>query len=289
MSLLTNRIATASLLVAFAGCTAVKDDGKLKDLETRLAKTEAALKEHQEYIEFLKPFKAQAEQQKAQEDMSQPDPNARFAIDLGASPRNGTDAALVTIVEGFDFACPYCERVSPVLDELVTEYKGKVRVVFKNFVVHPQVAQGAHLASCAAAKQGKYVEFKDKFWSGAFGKYSATRGQDASGYTDEALVALAGELKLDKKKFAEDMKGPECKALVDADMAELSKFGVQGTPAMFVNGKMLPGAVPKEQLKALIDEELKIAEASGVPADQYYQKEIFEKGEKKFKSRGKAQ
>jgi protein-disulfide isomerase len=281
------KIRTLFLVLASvaAACTAVKDDKSTKDLEARLAKLEGEVASHKEMIDWLKPIKAQQEGQRRQQEEQEPDPNARFAIDVSGSPANGKPA-LVTIVEGFDFACPYCLQVSPTLDELVKEYDGKVQVVYKNFVVHPDVAMGAHLASCAAHKQGKYVEFKDKFWEDGFGKYMQTQGQDRSGFADDAIFKMAGDLKLDVAKFKADMKGDECKKMIDADMAELNKFGVRGTPAIWVNGKTLPGAVPKPQLKAIIDEELKIAEGTGIPAAEYYQKEVMAKGEKKFKSRG---
>ena len=50
-------------------------------------------------------------------------------------------------------------RVSSILDEMVKKYDGKVRVVYKNFVVHPDTATDAHLAACAASKQGKIKDF----------------------------------------------------------------------------------------------------------------------------------
>jgi protein-disulfide isomerase len=263
-----------------AGGAGSADSAKVKELEDRLAKVEATTKE---FDTFLRPIMAQMEQQKKQQQDSEPDPNAVFAVDVAGSPVDGPkDGAFVTIVEGFDFRCPYCMQVSPTLDDVVKEYNGKVRVVYKNFVVHPPALK-VHLASCAANKQGKYVEFKKAWWDQGFGKYASTR--DESFVSDDNLMKIVAGLKFDMKKFKADMDSPDCKQWVDADQAELTKFGVRGTPALFVNGKMLPGAVPKEQLKQLIDQQLKVAEASGVPAKDYYQKEIFDKGEKKFKSK----
>jgi len=68
-------------------------------------------------------------------------------------------------------------------------------------------------------------------------------------------------------------------------MAELQKFHVNSTPSFFINGKPLNGAMPKEGFKQVIDQQLKVAEASGVPGGSYYEKEIMGKGAKQFRSK----
>src|SRR5690606_2907510 len=122
--------------------------------------------------------KAQEQAQKREEH----DPNAMFAVDIArdvaAGKIDGPKTAPVTIIKAFDFACPYCQRTSPIMDDLVKEYAGKVRVVYMDLVVHPQSATKAHLATCAAAKQGKYKEYKNAVWDKAFMPYAQTR--DAS-------------------------------------------------------------------------------------------------------------
>lgn len=162
------------------------------------------------------------------------------------------------------------------------EYDGKVRVVFKHMVVHPQTVTKAHLAGCAAGKQGKFVPFYHAFWDKAFTPYAQTR--DPSKLGEENIMAIGKELGLDTAKLKADMDGQECQAFVQADMQELSKFKVSGTPAFFINGKFVGGALPKEGFKQIIDERLKVAEQSGVPAASYYQQEIMGKGEKQFRS-----
>jgi protein-disulfide isomerase len=155
-------------------------------------------------------------------------------------------------------------------------------VVFKNLVVHPQLVTAAHKAGCAAAKQGKFVPFKNAFWDKAFGPYASAR--DASKLGEENIMALAKDVGIDTAKLKTDMESADCKQLVDRDMQELSKFHVNSTPSFFINGKHLGGALPKEQFKAIIDERLKVAEASGVSGGDYYEKEVMGKGEKQFRS-----
>ncbi len=159
------------------------------------------------------------------------------------------------------------------LEELVKEYDGKVRVVFKNLVVHPQVTN-AHLAGCAAGKQGKFQKFKAVFWEKGF---KARKMDDAN------IEAIAKEIGLNMGKFNADKNGEECKQLLAADQAEMQKFKVNSTPAFFVNGTYVGGALPKEAFKQMIDEKLKTAE--GQP--DYYDKVIMATGEKQFKSKAK--
>ncbi len=256
------------------------------DVETRLRRLEEAYAKNAEALEFLGKVYAQQKQQEQQQAAEEHDPNAMFAVniaqDLKAGKVDGPATAAVTVIKAFDFACPYCERTASIMDDLVKEYAGKVRVVYMDMVVHPQVATTAHLATCAAAKQQKYKAYKNVVWEKGFNAYAQSR--DPSKLGEENLIAIAKEIGLDTARLATDMKSPECQALIQADMAELGKFKVSGTPAFFINGKFIGGALPKEGFKQIIDEQLKIVDASGVPGADYYEKVVLAKGEKAFKS-----
>ena len=157
-----------------------------------------------------------------------------------------------------------------------------MRVVYKNMVVHPQTVQTAHQATCAAAKQQKFMGYYHAFWEKGFNAYAQSR--DPSKLGEENILAMVKEIGMDPARFKTDMDSQECVAFVQADMAELSKFKVNATPAFFINGKFVGGALPKEGFKQIIDERPKVAEASGVSGADYYAKEIMGKGEKAFKS-----
>ena len=150
-------------------------------------------------------------------------------------------------------------------------------------VVHPQVVMKAHQAGCAASKQGKFLEFKHDWWDKAYLPYQQAR--DPSKLGEENILKIAQDLHLNIDQFKKDMDGEECKARVNGDMNELAKFRVNSTPSFFINGQSIPGALPKEQFKSLIDEKIKQVEASGVPCDQYYDKKVMGEGEKQFKSK----
>jgi predicted DsbA family dithiol-disulfide isomerase len=151
----------------------------------------------------------------------------------------------------------------------VKEYDGKVRVVFKNMVVHPQV-MNAHLAGCAAGRQKKFAQFEAAFWEKGF---KARKMDDAN------IEAIAKEVGLDMARFKADKDSEYCKNLVQNDMAEMQKFGVNSTPSFFVNGTHVGGALPKEAFKQMIDEKLKTADSA-----DYYDRVIMQTGEKQFRS-----
>lgn len=279
--------ATAADGTTAPGIAAVADHSGT--VEERLARLETYNAKNAEALAFLGQVFAQQKQQAQAEERKEPAPDAVFAVavaeDVKAGLVEGPATAPVTIVKAFDFACPYCMQVNTTMDELVKEYGGKVRVVYKNMVVHPTTAMNGHLASCAASKQGKYTAFKDAFWEKAFTPYAQSQGKDPSKLGKENILAIAKDLGLDTGKLAADMDGAECKKLINDDMAELAKFNVSSTPTFFINGKVVPGALPKEAFKTIIDERLKVAEASGVSGAEYYEKEVIGKGEKKFRSK----
>ena len=257
------------------------------DVETRLRRLEDNYAKYAEALDFLGKVYAQQKAQQHQQEAEEPDPTAVFAVgidnDVAMGEVDGPASATVTIVKAFDFACPYCQRASDTMDQLVKEYEGKVRVVYKDMVVHPQVATPAHLAACGAAKQGKYLAFKNAVWEKGFLPYAAARDPGKLG--EDNLLAIAKDVGLDVAKLKADMSGGECNQKIQADMAELAKFKVNSTPTFFVNGIHVGGALPKEEFKKIIDERLKVAEASGVSGAEYYAKEVLGKGVPQFRSK----
>ena len=257
-------------------------------VEQQLARLQDVHDHNAEVMDVINRQFAQQKAQQAEQERNEPAADARFAVnvadDIAAGQVDGPATAPVTIIKAFDFACPYCRQVSPTMEELVKEYGGKVRVVYANLLVHPP-ARPAHLASCAAAKQGKYMQFKDAFWDKGFGPYAASQGQDPSSLGEANIMKIAEGLGLDTGKLKADMTGADCARRMDQDMREMQKFHVAATPTFFVNGKFVDGARPKDEFKRLIDEELKKVESSGVPAAEYYDKVVVAKGEKQFRSK----
>lgn len=174
-------------------------------------------------------------------------------------------------------------RASSVLKELLTEYQGKIRVVLKHMVVHPQTVATAHKVSCAAAKQGKFAEFSAAFWEKGFGPYMKSQGQDSSAMSESNTWEIAKAVGVDVDKAKGDLA--DCEKVVANDEAELKKWGVSGTPAFFINGEFVGGGIPKEAFKEIIDRKLKTFSESGVPAEQYYDKVILGTGDKTLRTK----
>ena len=243
-----------------------------------------------EALAYLDKVYAQQLEKQAQE-ANEPDPDAVFGIDitaaLAAGQVEGAKNAPVTLVEASDFACPYCRRLSTALDELLHDYDGKLRIVYMNMIVHPQLATVAHHYSCAAAKQGAYGAFTRAFWTKGFDAYAASH--DASLLGEDNILKFTSALGLDVAKLKADANSDDCQQRVAADMTELAKFKVNSTPTYYINGKAATGALPKEDIAKRIDEQLRIASASGIPAAQYYDQVIVAKGEKQFRSKAAAQ
>ncbi len=231
----------------------------------------------------------------------EPDRAKTYAVPIDGDAFDGPADAKVTLVKAYDYACPYCEKVRPTMEELHKKYGNDLRVVYKQLVVHPRNAMAAALAFCAAGKQGKHKEMDALLWDKGFKARNMDlsdvppaaekqQGAEKAGPQKcwdtaegcKATVAFATELQLDLNKFKADMKG-ECQQIVQNDMKALSALGVAATPGFFVNGRFLSGAMPIENFSALIDEELKKANEriqQGTPAASYYQQWVIDKGQK---------
>ena len=220
----------------------------------------------------------------------EPDKAKTYAMPVDGDPFEGPADAKVTIVKAYDYACPYCEKVRDTMDELRKKYGNDVRVVYKQFVVHPQVATAGALAFCAASRQGKAIEMDRLLWEKGFKQRQFDKdaagegGQPGGKCWDSAagcpvVLGFAQELGLDQNKMKADMK--ECNALIQKDMRELQSLGVGATPSFFINGRFVAGAMPIDNFTSLIDEELKKANEriqQGTPQKDYYQQWVIDKG-----------
>ena len=159
---------------------------------------------------------------------------------------------------------------------MLADYPGEVRIVYKNFLIHPDAARAPAHAACAANMQGKFSEMDELLWEKG---YKAGRN-----YSPENLDKLAGEAGLDMAKFKADMEGA-CPKIIQKDQGEMQMIGTRGTPAFYINGRFLSGARPIHFFKQVIDEELKKANeriAKGTPVEKYYEEWVLKKGLKKL-------
>src|SRR2546422_2370000 len=173
-------------------------------------------------------------------------PVSRAEVTADGAPAKGPAAAPVTVVEFQDFHCPFCKRVQPTLEQLVTRYGERVRLVYRDFPIdqlHPQ-ARKAHEAARCAHDQGKFWAYHDLLYA------KAPRAEP------EALTTYAREAGLDVRVFERCLASGTPQAAVQRDVDDGIRAGVTGTPAFFINGRPLPGAQPLESFVRVIEEEL---------------------------------
>ena len=168
------------------------------------------------------------------------------ALAAGDASKGGGSAAPIQIVEFSDFQCGFCSKVLSSLKEVESAYGEKVNVTFKHFPLgfHKDAPKASEAALCAG-EQGKFWEMHDAL----FENQKALGADKLAGY-GEGIGLDAAKLTacLDEGKFTDQ---------VAADMAAGAAAGVSGTPAFFINGRFVNGALPFEAFKEVIDEELK--------------------------------
>jgi protein-disulfide isomerase len=200
-----------------------------------------------------------------------PDPALTYAVPIAGSPTVGSPKAKVTIVMAFEFACPYCRKAWDTMDALQKKYGKDLRLVYKQFVVHPKNATRAAQASCAAWHQGKWRPLAELLWVKLF---------EARNFDDSNVDAIATEAGLDMRQYQADMSGSCVQEIAD-EQTLLKRFAVGATPSFFINGRFLAGALPQADFEALIDEEMRKATAvvkAGTKPEKLYDQEVLGKG-----------
>jgi protein-disulfide isomerase len=169
----------------------------------------------------------------------------RIEVSVDDDPSIGPADAPITIVQFAEYQCPYCGKANESLEQVMKEYEGKVRMVYRDFPLsfHDRAIPAAVAANCAG-DQGKYWEMHEVLMA----NQGALQESDLQGY--------ASKLALDLSKWESCRQDPAQAAEVQKDMADGAEAGVSGTPAFFINGIMLSGAQPFSEFKTVIDREL---------------------------------
>ncbi len=169
----------------------------------------------------------------------------RVAI-AGTGPARGPANAPVTVIEFSDYQCPFCKRAEPVVEQMLKEYAGKVRLEYRHFPlesIHPN-ARGAAEAAVCADEQGHFWDYHAQIFKGA-GDLAAPE-----------LLKHAANSGLDVNMFQACLADGRARERVSADLEAGQAAGVSGTPAFFVNGIPFSGAIPIEEFRKTIDAEL---------------------------------
>lgn len=175
---------------------------------------------------------------------------AKALFNQNNDPVAGNPNGKVTVVEFFDYQCPHCVDMAPVMQDAI-KANPELRVVYKEFPIRGPVSEFASRAALAANQQGKYVEFSHALLS------------SKQQLTQESILKAAQDVGLDVEKLKKDMNGTAVSDQLKANIKLAQDLKLFGTPAFFI-GKTgatssdkinyIPGVMDKNQLQGMIDQ-----------------------------------
>ena len=156
------------------------------------------------------------------------------------APYLGAKEPKVTVVVFSDYLCPYCKQLHGNINQQLEKNGDKVRVYFRNFVVHSQAEISAKAAE-AAFKQGKFKEANDALFN-------------ISDPSEDTILAEAKNWGVDMDKFKSDLGSDEISKKLDKDQQDALSLNLSGTPSVYINGKFL---TDPSTFDSVIEDELK--------------------------------
>jgi protein-disulfide isomerase len=171
----------------------------------------------------------------------------REKVAVAGSPAKGPASAPIELIEFSDFQCPFCLRAYPTVNQVLSTYGDKIRLVYRHYPLpsHPNARPAAEASQCAA-EQGQFWQYYEKLFA------------DQTKLADGDLKQTAAALGMDAARFNACVDSHKYKDRVETDIRDGNEAGVSGTPAFFINGRMLTGAQPFDAFKRIIDEELEL-------------------------------
>ncbi|MEP7049150.1 MAG: thioredoxin domain-containing protein [Pseudomonadota bacterium] len=177
-----------------------------------------------------------------------------WKMPIKGAPARGAKDALVTIVEFFDYQCPYCRRVETTMTALLARYPKDLRIVLRQnpLPFHARAVPAANLALEARTEKGD---------AGFLAANDALFDEQHTSLDDAVLMQIGKDLKLDEKRVRAALSNNTHAKEIEADADLASDFKASGTPYFFINGQRLSGAQPLENFVTVIDSQLKVAQA----------------------------
>ncbi len=187
----------------------------------------------------------------------EPLPRKLLAIPARALPFKGGERAKVVIQEIGDFQCPFCKQAKTPLNEVLSAYGNKVKIVFRHL---PLPMHADALLAAEAAEEALKQKGSDGFWKMSDLLFDNQLNPD--GLKRPALEQYAVAIGLDLEAFRASLDSHAHQADIDADVAAAAAAGITGTPAFVINGYFISGTYPFPKFRRIIDRAL--AEASPV-------------------------
>lgn len=193
---------------------------------------------------------------------------AMAKINLTGRPVRGNKQAKLTVVVYDDFQCPYCSRMHQTLNDVLKSYGDRIKVVYKDyplFEIHPWAERAAVDSGCLAKQSdGAYWEFADyvhAYPQQIKGEQRALQGQLAE--VDKITLDIGKKHSVDAAVLKTCVDTQATKSDLTASVKEAESVGVESTPAVFIDGMKLDGAIPEEELRVVLDKELKSLGTAG--------------------------
>jgi protein-disulfide isomerase/uncharacterized membrane protein len=163
----------------------------------------------------------------------------------------GNPSAPVTIVEFSDFECGHCANFHRSVDDVLHRYSQSVRIVFRHFPLdsecNPMLTVQLHREACLAAVASECAAEQGRFW-----QYQDVLFNNQRQLGRQSLIGYAARLGLDTSRFATCLDSPEPRARVQNDVTEAAALGVDSTPTVFINGRLVKGALEPNLLCAAV-------------------------------------
>ena len=172
-------------------------------------------------------------------------------VPLDGGHSRGNASAPVTIVEFSDFECGHCANFHRSVDDVLHRYGQSVRVVFHHFPLdsecNPSLTVQLHREACLAAVASECAAEQGQFW-----QYQNVLFNNQKQLGRQSLIEYATRLGLDTTRFATCLDSPEPRARVQNDVTEGAALGVDSTPTVFINGRLVKGALEPDLLCAAV-------------------------------------
>ena len=186
----------------------------------------------------------------------EPVPEAQWRRFQSGPARGADEGAPIVMVEFSDFECPFCRRLSPVIEAMIEEHPGQIRVVFHHYPLdqacNPKIGRAFHPLACEASRAAICAERQGRFWE----------MHDAlfEGEVDAASArGYAERLGLDVAAWDACLESPATTSALHKDMEMMWSTGQQGTPLLYINGRQAGGAIPDWLMRVAIAHELEAA------------------------------
>ncbi len=192
-------------------------------------------------LEVLDVLRGQEQANKAERERRAIAAHRQTLLNDPTSPVTGNANGDVTLVEFFDYHCPYCKRVMPSVMKVMDSDPG-LRVVYKEFPILGPDSVLAARAALAAHQQApeKYLKFHTELMS------------SRSRLNEKRILQIAREVGFDTERLKADMNSPGIEAIIERNLALARALGISGTPAFVIGEQIVPGALDVDTLRQLI-------------------------------------